>query len=232
MDRRVRLWSIAVCVAAIVSGFWLWLSPNEETDDQLAVETYRALDLSIEALEVLLGEDLEASSTYAVDWIKGMGPNDSRESRLEKLVKWFDPVGLEAMNIIFYDADYPKNYWKVAFPGCQPRTCVALLRNVEFSLVQEAEWQKYFAGHHKEKMRSINFGPKLVGSSTYYAEVDVDFDFAGRSTKVDLFVSRDFSSETERLGSTLTNGGPTERRQIYQRRKILADAGNALSEDG
>ena len=73
---------------------------------------------------------------------------------------------------------------------------------------------------------------KLVGSSTYYAEVDVDFDFSGRATKVDRFVSRDFSSETERLGSTLTNGGPTERRQIYYRRKILSDAGNTLSEDG
>ncbi|MBO9400934.1 hypothetical protein [Shimia sp. R9_3] len=219
-------------MAAIVCGFWLWLSPKEKTDDQLAVEYYRALDLSIEALEVLLGEDLVPSDTFSVQTINGLRPDDTPESRVRKLLTWFDPVGLNPMNIIFYDSDYPTNYWKVRFPGCQPGGCSPLLQQVELVLASEDEWFQYHAGKHHSKKRELVFEPELIGSSTYYAEVDVHSDFADRVTKIDLFVYRNFVGELEMLSSTLTNGGPTERRQIYYRRKILSDAGNTLSEDG
>ncbi len=229
MDRRVRIWSAVVCLAAITCGFWLWSNPKEKTDDQLVIETYNALDLSIEALEVLLGEDLEASDTYAVQTINGLRPDDTPESRFGKLLNWFEPVGLNSMDIIFFDADYPTNYWKVQFPGCQPMRCTALLEEVELVPTEEAEWFQFHAGKQYSKKRGIDLEPKLIGSTTYYGEVDVHFDYADRVTKADLFVYREFAGEFERLGSTLNNGGPTERRQIYYHLRILADSKRAGS---
>lgn len=227
MDQRVRIWSAVVCLAAVTCGIWLWLSSTEKTDDQLAIETYNALDLSIETLEVLLGEELEASDTYSIQTIEGLRPDDTRVGRFEKFLLWNDVLGLSPMNIIFYDTSYPTNYWKIVFPGCVPNACLPLGDKVKFLPSERSEWLKFHSGEQLKKGRRIVLEPEKIGSATYYADIGINFDSRYRVTSAEMRVFRLFVSDLERLRATLNSGGMPERKKIYYRQSIIADSGRA-----